>query len=61
MSKNGCAMAKRRIAHAPLKGAFLKDSIGCAVVQLHIPAHMHMHLWNPWFYWYVQLCACASL
>jgi len=44
MSKNGCAMAKGRIAHTPLKGAFLKDSIGCAVVQLHIPAHMHMHL-----------------
>jgi len=34
----GCA-----VAHALLKGTSLRDSIGCVAVQLHIPAHMHMH------------------
>jgi len=43
MQENACAVAKGRIAHALSKGASLKDSIGCATVQLHIPAHMHMH------------------
>ena len=28
----------------PLKGAFLCDLGVCAVVQLHMPAHTHMHL-----------------
>ena len=36
-------MAKGRIAHAPLRGTSLRDSVGCAVVQLHMPAHTHMH------------------
>jgi hypothetical protein len=42
--KNVCAMEKSRIAHPPLKGAFLCDLGVCAVVQLHMPAHTHMHL-----------------
>jgi hypothetical protein len=42
--KNACAMEKWRIAHPPLKGAFLCDLGVCAVVQLHMPAHTHMHL-----------------
>jgi len=43
MYVNGCATAKGRIAHALLRGTSLRDSIGCVAVQLHIPAHMHMH------------------
>jgi hypothetical protein len=42
--KNVRAMEKWRIAHPPLKGAFLCDLGVCAVVQLHMPAHTHMHL-----------------
>mgnify|MGYP004340387389 FL=1 len=37
-------MGKVQIAHALSKGAFLCDLGGCAVVQLHMPAHTHMHL-----------------
>ena len=43
MCVNGCATAKGRIAHALFIGTSLRDSIGCAAVQLHVPAHMHMH------------------
>tara|TARA_B100000963_G_C22529650_1_gene626986 strand:+ start:706 stop:975 length:270 start_codon:yes stop_codon:yes gene_type:complete len=41
--KNGCAMQKSPIAHPPLYHAFLQGLGGCAVVQLHMPAHTHMH------------------
>jgi len=61
MCVNGCAMAKGQIAHAPWEGALLCDLGVCAVVQLHMPAHTHMRLWKVHGYWYVQLCACASL
>tara|TARA_R100001143_G_C3350513_1_gene129237 strand:- start:1371 stop:1658 length:288 start_codon:yes stop_codon:yes gene_type:complete len=44
MYKNVCAMEKWRIAHPPLKGAFLCDLGVCVAVQLHIPAHTHTHL-----------------
>jgi hypothetical protein len=34
-------MEKMEIAQRGLKGAFLWDFLGCAVVQLHMPAHAH--------------------
>jgi hypothetical protein len=42
--KNVRAMEKWRIAHPPLKGAFLCDLGVCVAVQLHMPAHTHTHL-----------------
>jgi hypothetical protein len=42
--KNVRAMEKSRIAHPPLKGAFLCDLGVCVAVQLHMPAHTHTHL-----------------
>jgi hypothetical protein len=44
VSINACATAKGRIAQPLLKGAWLQQSIGCAAVQLHMPARMHMRL-----------------
>jgi hypothetical protein len=44
MYKNVRAMEKWRIAHPPLKGAFLCDLGVCVAVQLHMPAHTHTHL-----------------
>jgi len=42
--KNVRAMEKWRIAHPPCEAPFLCDLGVRVAVQLHIPAHTHMHL-----------------
>jgi hypothetical protein len=62
VSINACATAKGRIAQPLLKGAWLQQSIGCAAVQLHMPARMpHAPLKGAWILVRAAVRTCISI